>query len=847
MKKIISVFLSVVCLIFLLCNFLTANAQEVQFGEIIQITASNGEDITEKLQTVFRQIEENKSDSVTKVVLPKDLTLYISSTCSVYSNTYLDLNGSTLTRANTDRRSMLRTGSATDVVSGYAYKNISIVNGTIDGAYKSVSNFVRFGHAQNILVDKVTFTRNWNSHCIEIGATDNLVISNCTFKDQKADKDILLGKSEPCEAIQLDPLYEEIFDNYNSYDRTPTKNVEIFNCTFQNLNRAIGSHNLLVGNFFSNINIHNNTFNNIKQQAVATLSWYSSKITDNKFINCSRGIIVQSIVSTYEGLYVQDNVTKIDKRNTDIVIKNNTIDISNTSSGAETDVLKRVGIQIYGSKTVPAKYGNRGNEYIINNVTVENNTITTDSSGIKLYGTVNSTVKNNTVTSTKANKENKAIYVADACDNITVHANKISNFNAGKNLVVTFGAKNTAITYNTINTKTSDNVIIVMEDSSASSIKNNKITSNGPGISIYKNSTCKEISNNTISSAKANGIAVFEKASVTNISSNNITAYDKGIYVGTSSSVTKISSNTLNNAKKGIAFLGSSKASEISYNKIKAKTDGIYLHSSTATKLYKNSISSFSGYGIMLYSKSKTSYIQSNTISGGNFGISVNTNANGGSIKYNTISGQKDSNIGISNKSTASLYGNKLSSAKKNGIYVYKATLSASKNTVSKAKYGIKGYSSKITVKSNTVNSSSAYGIYATTKSVLKLTSNTVNGAKYDGIYVSSGTLTMSSNKITKALGNGVTAINATVSSSKDKLYKNKNGMYIKGSSKLTSKSSSYYTNSQCGIRVEGSGKASVSGGKIYSNKYGIGYRKNGSVKISKISFSKNKRNTSKI
>lgn len=175
-------------------------------------------------------------------------------------------------------------------------KNVKFIGkGKVTFDLKNIkdSKAIVTAHCQNVLVENITFLNMNTGHFLEVDATKNLTVRNCTFKGVAA------GSPYTKEAINIDtpdPLTGGVNLTWSSLDRTPESDVLIENCTFSNLQRGIGTHKYSqkksngqwsINCYHENITIQNNTFSNIKDTAIFMLNWKSVKILENTFLKCN--------------------------------------------------------------------------------------------------------------------------------------------------------------------------------------------------------------------------------------------------------------------------------------------------------------------------------------------------------------------------------------------------------------------------------------------------------------------------------------------------------------------------------------------------------------------------------
>ena len=180
---------------------------------------------------------------------------------------------------------------------GYAgSKNVRFIGkGKVTFDLKNIKNSkaIVTAHCQNVLIDNIIFLNMNTGHFLEVDATKDLIVRNCTFKGVDAKSPYTK------EAINIDtpdPLTGGVNLSWSSLDRTPESNVLIEKCTFSNLQRGIGTHKYsqkeengkwTLNCYHENITIQNNTFSDIKNTGIFMLNWKSVKILENKFSRCN--------------------------------------------------------------------------------------------------------------------------------------------------------------------------------------------------------------------------------------------------------------------------------------------------------------------------------------------------------------------------------------------------------------------------------------------------------------------------------------------------------------------------------------------------------------------------------
>lgn len=177
--------------------------------------------------------------------------------------------------------------NATDMDNGKKYTKYNgahdiklIGTGTVifDKEYRKHTALL-IGHTQNILIDGITFKNmRGDSHFIELDASKNVEIKNCTFTGYK---DVGIGK----EAINLDvpdKKTEGFSGTFSSMDKTPNNGISIHDNKFKNLPSALGTHMYTYGSAHSNISIVNNQIENCGYDGIRVLNWKNSVVKNNK-------------------------------------------------------------------------------------------------------------------------------------------------------------------------------------------------------------------------------------------------------------------------------------------------------------------------------------------------------------------------------------------------------------------------------------------------------------------------------------------------------------------------------------------------------------------------------------
>lgn len=717
-------------------------------GKTVNTVSVSTGTVADGLQDAFDYIRDNASENnIMTIKLPAG-TYIAEKTLDIYSNTILDLSaGVTIKRGGTS--SLIRFGRSTDSSNGYdGFKNISIIGsassyGTLDGNGVSTS-ILRFAHAQNIKLQYLTFTNVTKAHHMEFAGSKDVVIDNCKFTGFLPENCL---DATNYEAIQLDILNEQHFGNYGNYDNTVCKDVTITNNVFETVNRGVGSHSGEVGRYFTNINISNNTFNNVTGYAIVTTNYIGATISNNTINNCGAGINFRHITPTKHYFPGEASSVTTDANS---VVSGNKISIKKTGYDNSLYGIKVYGTILESDKTNSFKDEETGKtinvtipkgDYRVKNITIIDNTITAESTlcyGVWFQGVYDSTISSNSVTYTGS------AVSGDESDGIKLE-----------------GSTGNKVTGNIIEDKSNGimrNGIYVKDESSNSTMSGNQITKpRNNGVYVYASVGCI-VEDNTINNAGKHGIYVDNKS-------------------GTSSNITSVKGNTIKTAKnRGICINDSTYANVAENTMSGIGEDGIYAGSKAAVSIVDNNISGAKNQGIYINSESKADSITGNTITGsGQNGIYVNQKSVGGDIKKNQI---YDSS--------------------KHGIYINVSTAgSISENTIAKksakssSMRGICINDAKTSVKevaSNKISNCSEHGIMTNAGATVKtITDNTVKTVKKHGIYVNqkSKVTTVSANSVTGAKGVGI-CVNVDKTNLRENIVKScKTGIYVQATKKF--------------------------------------------------------------
>ncbi len=652
------------------------------------VTKNLSLDARDTIEKALRYARDNAtSTDIYTVKLPKgDYCLYQS--INLYSNTVFDLSDSVITRAQ-GCGSMIRFGTSKDVVYGYeGYKNVTIKNGTFDAKNIGGSSLVRFAHASNVEISGVTFKNTTDvQHLLTFAACENVRVKDCQFRDMKITED-LAGYN--CEAVQIDILKEGYF-TYPAYDGTPTKNVSVTGCTFENVPRGLGTHSAIAGYYFDNMVFENNTFNNVDSYAIRVVNYINSTVSDNVITDCGSGISCGTITNTnlsnffapLSGMQVRNDVN--------VTISGNKISLKSNGADSSAFGIRLIGAEIKNFKDKSGKTFTA--DCRISGVRVENNTISgavtqTSLNAIHIngakgsaYGKKNNvSIKNNKVTFNYKGKINNTVYgiKTENSEKVYFYGNAVTDKKAVIHSCVT-ADKSSELYFEKNTFSGAKSFGVKLQNTKKAAVISNTISNTkSNGIYILKGCTAVDVKSNTIKGCSGYGIDVNE-GQVNNISSNSIYACKKySIYLTGKAKIKTISSNYICGGKK----------------------TGIYLNkTASATTVTKNNIDvvSKSVDGICVNDKASVTNITSNK-------INAKTKKDSKKLKVKCKYGIR---INSASCKIKKITGNTINQCDNTGIYIAKAKTKAtvSKNTVKKAQYGIRYKKGKAKLSKNTFKS----------------------------------------------------------------------------------------------------------------------------------------------
>ncbi|MDD3746250.1 MAG: right-handed parallel beta-helix repeat-containing protein [Anaerostipes sp.] len=496
---------------------------------------------TAQIQSV---LDTNKSNSNQTLTVKFEGGNYcLDATLFVYSNTVVkaDSNAVFKLESNTYKTMIgsrnFQEGTDNYDKGGYVNEsNITIDGGKWDGNGKS-GEMVRFIHGTNITVKNMeVYNIGEGGHLITFAGVKDGWIENCKLHGY-------LGK-EKKEAIHLDIVHDgSMVPGTDKYDDATNQNIIITGNTVYDYPRAVGSHAAVDGVYQRNIQVNNNRFYNLSEEAVKFYGFKDSSVTNNSITNVGIGVRVYTYL---------EGTTYVNP-------------LSSTKKEAQPS---RYNINVQGNVIQNcSQYGiqTRGlNSRIMRGVTIKGNKISsTAGTGIMMYNyTSNCTVSENTI----SNAGNQGVGVYYASNGNTILNNTISDSKVYG--VYLGGTGNTTIKSNNIS-RSKNHGICMGNNSHSTLIQSNKIVSSGGNGTSINGSKNVIVRSNQITSSKNTGVALNSKCEYAYVAYNTINgAKNKGIAVYSGGTKAKINGNSLKNVS-GV---------------------GIYVQKCSKPKVYNNTI-----------------------------------------------------------------------------------------------------------------------------------------------------------------------------------------------------------------------------------------------------------------
>lgn len=262
------------------------------FAKTITIDLADEEDEC-SLSTIQGALDRaNDNDERTKykiIVPPGTYKTNFPNGLHIYSNTTLDLTGSTIKRAKgTPIGAMIqvgyprREGGATGYTKGGYTRghDIKVIGGKFDAGKEldQVTTLCTFSHVKNIAFQNTTFQylpkARKSAHLVEFGASKNVTFSKCKF----------IGNQRLGEAVQIESAIKGVAGSelMGKTDGTKTSNVTLEGCLFQNFEYAFGTNHGCSKDVYTGFVLKKNNFTKISKYAVCMYNYRGIRLIGNK-------------------------------------------------------------------------------------------------------------------------------------------------------------------------------------------------------------------------------------------------------------------------------------------------------------------------------------------------------------------------------------------------------------------------------------------------------------------------------------------------------------------------------------------------------------------------------------
>lgn len=534
----------------------------------------------------------------------------------IYSNTYLQAQGSTIVLNKGVNDNLLKVGgNSSDPVRGFDYRNITVDGGIWNGNRVNAVLF-KICHARDVVVSYATLQNNLNAHLMEVAATNTLKVYDCTFQNQRTTSSYSYYANE---AIQMDILQHDHISGYKYIDQDMewlNQNITIDRCRFINCSRGIGAHTSVLGKYFWNIRITNNTMTGLKDLAIGCRNFRNAYIAGNNVSTKGTCLEISNMSDTGNGVFLSRQKRKLRKNVTiskcNIVVQNNKFTTTGRTTGirlsgvnfsrkhatiintkavtARGDTIPKGNYYVNGvnlsNNTIEAKGSNTVRVTFAKNVTIRSNLIKTHGRKCGIYcyngGSLSNTIANNTITGkpdrgicvrtyssnrkrmgrTKVGRITGNIIKSARGDAIHVKESRVGkiehNFVSGRRCDVGISVIHSRVTsiYKNSISNTGSRGMYLSANSVISKVRNNYIKRpRKEGIYITKEAKVRMIKGNTIDSPGTNAISVLTgKKSKVRIVSNKMTGRHRKACILVYQGRVNVSKNRISSFRIGIDY-----------------------------------------------------------------------------------------------------------------------------------------------------------------------------------------------------------------------------------------------------------------------------------------------------
>lgn len=211
----------------------------------------------------------------------------------VYANTKVELHPDAMIIHASDSSYLFLNGEAGNAsyATGYTGEgNLWFVGGTIDCSPKvtaeELSEAIAIAHAENILIENMTFQNNYQDHFLELNSTRHGVVKNCRFLNTT------LSSPGSRECINIDYAFSGGFPHFGGYDNTICDDILIKECVFRDGDVAAGSHSA-PSSYHTNIRVVDCVIDTMETCGIDTRYWQRDM---TKILRCK----ISNVPSNFE-------------------------------------------------------------------------------------------------------------------------------------------------------------------------------------------------------------------------------------------------------------------------------------------------------------------------------------------------------------------------------------------------------------------------------------------------------------------------------------------------------------------------------------------------------------------
>ncbi|CUW29710.1 MULTISPECIES: right-handed parallel beta-helix repeat-containing protein [Streptomyces] len=389
------------------------------------VTGATGNGTADDRAAIQTQLDAAHTAGGGIVYLPPGKTYGVSTFLVIYDNTTLWAYGATIKAIGNS--GLLRNFLSSETFSGYSgHSHIQVLGGTWDGnasdgttgTVTSETDVLNFVHCADITVKDATIRNTSSAHALEFNSTDGARAINCRFEGYRDNS--ASSNRQFSEAVQID-ISKSGSSSIGAFDNTPSRNVLVTGCYFGPssrlgvFGRAVGSHTVVAGVTYDNIQIIGNRIDGALQEGIYGYGWRRAVIADNVITGTG-----------YSGIQVtQPNPATTAITQHSIAVRGNTIDGAGADSGIRVlgyATSKITGVAVTGN-VIRSITGNAVQcEYCAAPNISGNQIDTTSSTGIYAHLSDAAAITGNTVRSAGSNAINASGSVGATISGNTVDA-----------------------------------------------------------------------------------------------------------------------------------------------------------------------------------------------------------------------------------------------------------------------------------------------------------------------------------------------------------------------------------------------------------------------------------------